>query len=120
MPQIKLANLLVQNKIHGYDFEDTDTILNLKRKIAEDDGLEPEQILYQVVPIDDDCMVKDLVEQVPDDLYILFSHYANFQTNEETYLFWKSESGQRRWLQLIPGRNDNIRIRGKFAIMRDR
>ena len=123
-PYIKVADLRVQDKTIEYEFEQEDTILDLKEKIASEEGLvNPSKLklCLHCLELDDKCKVKEFVDSK--DLYILFPKYASIKCDgAETFIFWKPSFGRQRWLKLMPGRTDGFEIprNGKFAVMRNK
>ena len=122
---INFADIHDVDKFYTYEYNQSDTILDLKKAIAEEEGfVDPNDIklFLQCLELDDQCNVNAIANK--DELYILFPKYATFECKgeDETFVFWK-RSGKQRWLKLMPGKgSDQIQIprNKRFAVMRNK
>jgi len=107
--------------------EDTDTVLDLKKYVAEQQGLEDIeglQILWQCIPIKDNILAKQLLDTRPGELFVSFPKYVRAKCEnggKSVTIFHKTSSGRPRWLQLEPGQTKTMAVnlfqRGKFGVV---
>ena len=107
--------------------EDTDTVLELKKYIARQQGIEAFddlQIFWQCIPLEDNILAKELLDK-PGQLFVGFPQYPSINCDKEggnTIIFWKTLSRRQRWLNFEPGQTETINVprfyRGHFGVLR--
>ena len=107
---------------YAYDLEHT--ITDLKQTIAKNEGYtNPEQIklYFAFEQLPNEVLVKDIAKL--DDISVEFPQYAMMKCDGgETFIFWKTFLGKRKWLRLFPGCQEAFKVprSEKFAVMRNK
>ena len=109
-----------------FDYDQNDTIFNLKQQLADREGYDDPgklKLFLHCLELEDHCLIKDCAEEAEGELNVLFPQYATIKCEGgDTFVFWKPTFGRRKWLKLFPGSSEIFKIprNGKFAVMRNK
>ena len=121
-PTISLIDFLTdKEKVYAYDPEDT--ILDLKRKIAQKEKYDDQegakiQIFWACIPLKNNELVRNYVEK-EEGIFVHFESYAiACKATGDTFIWL----GKKKCVRLFAGAIENIKLprNGHFAVMRSK
>ena len=111
----------------AFEVNQDTTILDLKTHLAREEGFDNPhsiQFFWQCIKLEDHILAQDLLDKNSDELYVAFPQYTRIKCegNAETFVFWKTKHGKKKWLKLYPGSTETLQVpsNGKFAVMRNK
>ena len=103
-------------KVYAYDPE-KDTILDLKRKVAEEEGAKV-QLFWACFPLKDTELARNYVDK-EEGIFVQFENYSiACKATGDTFVWF----GKKKCIKLFAGAEENIKIprNGHFAVMRSK